>query len=105
MELIAPELLETLSASGMEGARAGQILSSIVFRFMKPEPAMLDQLVAWGVHVTDEDSKPRPLHELFREIALATDGAQPEDLVDQVHIVFGDLATSAALELIRAARP
>lgn len=105
MELIAPELRETLSASGMDGAWAGQILSSMVFRLMKPEPPAMEQLIAWGVHLTEEDSKPRPLQELFREIALATDGEDPERLVSQVRAVFGDLACSAALELIRAARP
>lgn len=88
---------------GIQGSMAGTALRAAFLRLSAPPKAAADALAALGVEVTDLDGNLRPVPELLKELAEATEGLGSAERAEAVKQIFGEEASAGLTELLKQA--
>lgn len=88
---------------GIQGSMAGTSLRAAFLRLSAPPKMAADALHDLGIQVTDLDGNLRPVPELLKDLALATDNLGSAERAEAIKKVFGSEAAAGLTELIKQA--
>ncbi len=88
---------------GIQGSMAGTALRASFLRLSAPPKMAADALANLGVEVKDLDGNLRPVPELLKELAQATEGLGSAERAAAIKQIFGQEASAGMTELLKQA--
>jgi TP901 family phage tail tape measure protein len=88
---------------GIQGSMAGTALRASFLKLSAPPKVAADALANLGVEVKDLDGNLRPVPELLKELAQATEGLGSAERAEAIKQIFGAEASAGLTELLKQA--
>ena len=88
---------------GIQGSMAGTALRAAFLRLSAPPKMAADAIHDLGIVVTDLDDNLRPMPDLLKDLAMATDNLGSAERAEAIKKIFGSEASAGMTELLKQA--
>jgi len=88
---------------GIQGSMAGTALRAAFLRLSAPPKMAADAIHDLGVVVTDLDGNLRPMPDLLKDLAMATDNLGSAERAEAIKKIFGSEAAAGMTEILKQA--